>query len=106
MLFPNHFRIKATHGVNSTLIQNLNIISCLCTNSGTCNFDQITTISETYQLATCICPAEYEGKNEDFMSLLITTEILKVPFVNRPLMVVNQPRLVKSIGIQQHNVLN
>jgi len=53
--------IKATYGVNSTLIQNLIIISCLCTNGGTCNFNQITTISETYQLAACICPAEYEG---------------------------------------------
>ena len=55
------FSLTVTYGTNSTLIQYLNIIACLCTNSTYCDYDQTTAISDYYSLASCTCPYEYDG---------------------------------------------
>lgn len=58
----DNFRITITFGTsNSTVIQYLDIIACLCANNGTCQGDEITTISAHYGLASCSCPDLYEG---------------------------------------------
>ncbi|CAF3955011.1 unnamed protein product, partial [Adineta steineri] len=53
--------LTMTYGTNSTLIQYLDIIACLCTDSSYCNYQQTTTISNHYLLASCTCPDQYDG---------------------------------------------
>ncbi|CAF4029746.1 unnamed protein product, partial [Rotaria sordida] len=50
------------YGSNSTLEQYLDILACLCTSgSDKCNFEETTTISAHYQLASCDCRPQYDG---------------------------------------------
>ncbi|CAF0869133.1 unnamed protein product [Adineta ricciae] len=53
--------LTITYGTNSTIIQYLNIIACLCINSSYCNYAQTTIISENYAVASCDCPDQYDG---------------------------------------------
>ncbi len=57
----SYSRLTINYGTNSPLIQFLDIIACLCTNNGTCDYDTTTTISTYYQLASCNCPDLYQG---------------------------------------------
>ncbi|CAF1580921.1 unnamed protein product, partial [Adineta ricciae] len=53
--------LTITYGANSTIIQYLNIIACLCINTSYCNYAQTTIISENYAIASCDCPDQYDG---------------------------------------------
>jgi hypothetical protein len=66
-------RLTILYGSNSTLIQYLEITACLCTNNGTCNFDETTTISTHYQLASCNCPDQYDGRFYTYESSVLFT---------------------------------
>ena len=66
------FRIIIPYGANSELILNLEITACLCDNDGTCNYDQTSTKSTYYKLASCNCLDFYEGifdTSESYSSL-------------------------------------
>ncbi|CAF0850637.1 unnamed protein product [Rotaria sp. Silwood1] len=53
--------LTMNYGTNSTLIQYLDIIACLCRNTSYCNYDDTTTIYDNYELAACRCPDQYDG---------------------------------------------
>ncbi|CAF4415936.1 unnamed protein product, partial [Rotaria sp. Silwood2] len=53
--------LTVSYGTNSTLIQYLNIIGCLCTNTSYCNYADRTKIYDNYELASCNCPDQYDG---------------------------------------------
>lgn len=61
ILFVIRSRLTIQYGSNATLVKYLDIVACLCTNGGKCDFDDTMTISSHYQLASCNCPAKYEG---------------------------------------------
>ncbi|CAF1151504.1 unnamed protein product [Rotaria sp. Silwood1] len=67
VLMPNNVNdsvevlLTIQYGSNFTFQTYLDILACLCTNNGTCNFEETTTISDHYQLASCDCPAQYDG---------------------------------------------
>jgi len=69
MIFVNHdnlfvynqYRLTIQYGTNDTISQYLEIIACLCSNSGTCNYDDTTPVSTHYRLASCTCPDAYGG---------------------------------------------
>lgn len=54
-------RLTIQYGANSTVEKYLDIVACLCTNNGSCGFDQTTAISSHYKLAACQCPDQYDG---------------------------------------------
>ena len=57
-----YFRINVLYGNQRDGTRVLDMIVCLCTNGGTCVYDEVTTTSSLrYQLATCQCPEEYDG---------------------------------------------
>lgn len=60
-MFIINFRLTINYGSNSVWSMYLDITACLCGNNGTCNFDQTTTISPNYKLASCSCRDEYTG---------------------------------------------
>ncbi|CAF2470777.1 unnamed protein product [Rotaria sp. Silwood2] len=49
------------YGSNSTFQTYLDILACLCTNGSICDFEERTTISDHYQLASCNCLPQYDG---------------------------------------------
>jgi hypothetical protein len=49
------------YSTSSTYGMYLDIIACLCVDTSYCNYDETTTISENYQLASCNCPDQYAG---------------------------------------------
>ncbi|CAF1395353.1 unnamed protein product [Rotaria sordida] len=53
--------LTISYGTNSTLIQYLNIIACLCANTSYCNYGETRRINDNYELAACRCPDQYEG---------------------------------------------
>ena len=56
-----HFRLSIKYGTNSTLEKYLDIIACLCTNNGSCDFQHTTSITPHYQIASCNCPPQFDG---------------------------------------------
>jgi len=72
-MFAIYSRLTINYGTNSTLIQYFEITACLCGNGGTCDFDDITTISTYYKLASCICPDQYDGMFNKYEQSLVFT---------------------------------
>jgi hypothetical protein len=73
-----NLRLTIPYGTNSTLSEYLDIVACLCTNNGTCNFQQTTTITAHYQLASCDCLPQYDGifHKSEYSFLLISSLFL------------------------------
>ncbi|UJR15672.1 hypothetical protein I4U23_002606 [Adineta vaga] len=53
--------LTIVYGTNSTLINYLKIIACLCIDSLYCDYAETTILSENYELASCNCPDQYDG---------------------------------------------
>ncbi|CAF3894012.1 unnamed protein product [Adineta steineri] len=53
--------LSIKYGTNSISEKYLDIIACLCTNGGTCNFQQTNQISSHYEISSCDCPPQYDG---------------------------------------------
>ncbi|UJR30966.1 hypothetical protein I4U23_018478 [Adineta vaga] len=53
--------LTVNFGTNSTWQKYFDIIVCLCTNDGTCDFQETTHITSHYQIASCDCPPQFDG---------------------------------------------
>jgi hypothetical protein len=69
-------RLSVIYGRNRTLEKHLQLVVCLCTNNGTCDFDQTTPITLNYETAACHCPPQYDGMRTPFACSLFLTSRL------------------------------